>query len=56
MKLGIHQQQALAFCKKYVGWHTFRNVAKIRRVMESLARKGLIELEGDQFRYIDRPE
>jgi hypothetical protein len=51
MRLGKLQREALEFASKLGGWHTYTTDRTTKRVILSLAAKGLIEVNGcNQFR------
>lgn len=56
-RLGAVQFRILEFALKYPGWHTCGRHRSTRRAVVSLARRQVLALAGDQFRFCDtRPE
>lgn len=49
--VGRHQCNLLSFAEKYRGWHTFSQDRSTIRAVQSLTRKGCLEVIGDQFRF-----
>ena len=52
-RLGSVQFRILDFALKYPGWHTCGRDRSTRRALVSLARRQVIALAGDQFRFCD---
>ena len=53
MKLGKLQKHALNFATQYPGWHRFAQNSQTKRVITSLAKYNLVEVnQYDQFRLI----
>lgn len=52
-RLGAVQFRILKFALKYPGWHTCGRDRSARRAMVSLARRQVIAIDGDQFRFCD---
>lgn len=40
--VSVHEQNALDFAHKYSGWHSYAQDPLTRKVINSLARKGLV--------------
>jgi len=52
-RLGPHQKNALAFAREYPGWQGYAKDSLTKRVIASLAKRGLVETnEFYQFRAI----
>jgi len=52
VKVGPKMEKALLFAKKYRGWNTFNKSEK--RVMERLKGRGLIKVNGEQFKISEK--
>lgn len=48
---GKNQSNLLEFAHKYPGWHTFGKDRAARKAIAGLVRRGLIEVQGDQFKF-----
>lgn len=49
--VGRHQCRMLDFALRFPGWHTMAPDRTTRRAAAGLARRGCIEIAGDQFRF-----
>ena len=47
---GCHQCRLLRFAHTHKGWHTFTQDRITRRAVAALAKRGALEVSGDQFR------
>lgn len=50
--VGKHQCRLLQFAERFRGWHTFSGDRTTVRAVSALARKGCLEISGDQFRFV----
>ena len=50
-RLGSVQSRVLHFALKYPGWHTCGRDRSARRAMASLARRRVLAVQGDQFKF-----
>lgn len=48
---GENQCNLLDFAFKYPGWHTFAKDRATRNAVAGLVRRGLIEVQGRQFKF-----
>lgn len=48
---GKHQCRLLRFAEQFKGWHTIGNDWNAKRAAKALAKRGCLELSGDQFRF-----
>lgn len=53
-RLGKHQAKLLEFALLFQGWHSISK--KDKPIAESLAKRKLLEVNGDQFRFKDTRE
>lgn len=49
--VGKNQCNLLAFAEKYKQWHSFTQDRATKRAVSALAKKGALEISGDQFRF-----
>lgn len=51
--VGVHQCHLVAFAAKYRGWHTAAKDRVTRRALAGAARRGLVRVVGDQFKFVE---